>query len=226
MNQSGLIATGVVAGVAVGAVIAVVANNALQAQTSYPTFRPGIKSAMDEELGRCTPFPFTNNHHPTKMFQIMLPGLPFDIRNMRPVITEMDVTTSPWTEGDPTTSKPYAGHTTWSPNTPLDLDLNLSSTAGPGKHDKALIKIVVEDQNVKMIADPFTVVSGDANKQMFCRFSGGFTEHSATFMTSYYYKPNSNGKTMGSYNLGVNIPAADNSYVLPIYIDPAVENNG
>jgi hypothetical protein len=35
-----------------------------------------------------------------------------------------------------------------------------------------------------------------------------------------YVKPVPNQKTYGSYSVGVNIPAADGSYVLPTYLDP------
>ena len=224
MKISVLTVTAAVAGIAAGVAGAVLWFHAAQPQTGYPTFRSGIKSATDEALQPCKQFPFDANNHPTEIFQVKLTGVPFDIRNLKPVITVMDVNASPWLEGDPKTARKM-GPIPWSPNTPLDLDLNLDSSTGSGKNNEALIKFIVDDQNVTMIADPYSVVSGDVNKKMFCRFSGGFGTHDATFMVTYY-KPHPNEKTFGSFNLGLNIPGIDNSYTLPIYIDPEVENNG
>ena len=76
-----------------------------------------------------------------------------------------------------------------------------------------------------MIGDPFTIISTDANRKMYCKFTGGFKTDSATFMATYV-KPVPNNRTYGSYAVGLNLPSTDGTYTLPIYLDPEVENNG
>jgi hypothetical protein len=236
MNQTALLVTTAIVGVVVGVLGTVIIVNTTTptAATDYPTFRPTIKSKTKQVLEDCNPFPFTAAKHPTHMYQIKLPGTPFDIRDLKPQITEMDVTTAPWTDGDPSTSKGYNGNVTWTPSTPLDMDLNLgpatpatapTSATTAETYNQVLIKIVIDDPAVTMIGNDFTIISTDANRKMFCKFAGGFKTNSATFMASYV-KPVPNQKTFGSYSLGVNIPSTDKTYVLPIYIDPEVENNG
>src|SRR5437588_5928899 len=96
-----------------------------QAQVVSPTFRAGIMSTGSDNLHTCQPFTATN--HPTRMIQVELTGT-FDLRNLHPIITQMDVT-SPWTSGNPPTA-PYNKATPWSPRTRLDLDLDLGPAGG------------------------------------------------------------------------------------------------
>ncbi|HEX4709528.1 hypothetical protein [Phenylobacterium sp.] len=192
-----------------------------QAQVVSPTFRAGIMSTGSDNLHTCQPFTAAN--HPTRMIQVELPGT-FDPRNLQPVITQMDITAAPWTSGNPPPA-PYNKATPWSPKTRLDLDLDLGP-AGGTKPEMVLIKIIVDDPTVKFRTDGFAIAASDANgRSMFCQFSGGFGLHDATF-GAVYYKPHPNQKTMGSYNIGLILPDADPAYILPIFIDPVVQNNG
>jgi hypothetical protein len=213
---------------AVGLVVGVVAAVSfnvfkLQAQSTV-TFRKGIMSTGTELLDDCHPFPFTATKHPTEIIEIELPGT-FDPRNLQPVMTQMSITDPPWTSGNPTTKQAYNPAITWTPKTKLDLSLDLGPPGGT-KRSMVLIKVIVRDPTVTFRTDGFAITSGDVNgRKMFCQFSGGYGQKEATFV-AFYYKPTPHQPTMGAFNLGLIVQDMDPAYILPIFVDPAVQNNG
>jgi len=214
-----------VVGVAIGASAVVAFNKFRQLEMVTATFRPGVMSTGAELLDKCDPPPFTAARHPTQMIQIELPGT-FDPRNLQPVMTQMGVINAPpWTTPDPLSAQPYNGAVTWSPKTKLDLNLNLGPQGGPKRH-MVLIKIIVRDPNVTFRTDGFAITAGDVNgRKMFCQIPGGYGVNEATFV-AFYYKPTPHQPTMGTFNLGLVVKDVDPAYILPIFVDPAVENNG
>jgi hypothetical protein len=220
MKLSGLATT-----VAVGCVLASCASaDGSRAHRLLPTLRPGISSSGTTLLDDCKPF--TDKKHPTYMFQIRLRGA-FDVKHIDPEITEMKVTSPPWTSGNSDTSTPYTTVPAWTPKTRLDLDLDLYESATGKKREMVLIKIVVDDPSVKFRTDGFAITAETGNGQhMFCQFKDGFAEHDATFAAYYYFNPNPQHDTLGVFDIGLVIPDADSAYILPIFIDPEVKNNG
>ena len=207
---------GAVAGAAAGAAIAIGATTALSTGGPYNTFRSTIKT-QSKPIKDCV---ITPTNQPTHMYRITLTNRPFTVEGLTTSITEMDLL-----NGVPGPASPYTGSTNWTPTTPLDLDLGLVATPGGGKHARVLIQVVVDDVNVKMIADPFTIISNDANKDMFCRYPGGATTPNSVTFGVNYLPGQSGAKVYGAYSIGVMIPMTSGGF-LPIYLDPEMENNG
>ena len=226
MKITPMIAVVGLAGLLLGVVDATAWAQVAAPRERHRTIRPRLDSTGSEVLKICRVYPFRKNNHPTHMIQIKLTG-PFDVRNLNPEITEMEVNADPWTSGDPATSKPYDKTPTWTPRTRLDLDLDLAPVAEGKKREKVLIKIIVDDPTIKFRGDAFAITAADVNgPNMFCRFDGGYTDNSATFVAFYYKDPRGNMETFGDFNIGLVIPDADPNYMLPIFIDPEVKNNG
>jgi hypothetical protein len=211
-------------GLVVGIVGAVSFNTyKLQAQSTV-TFRKGVMSTGAELLDNCNPFPFTAAKHPTQIIEIELPGT-FDPHNLQPVMTQMSITDPPWTSGNPTTKQTYNPAINWTPRTKLDMDLNLAPPGGTNR-SMVLIKVIVRDPAVTFRTDGFAITSGDVNgRKMFCKFAGGYGTKEVTFV-AFYYKATPHQPTMGTFNLGLIVQDADLAYILPIFVDPVVENNG
>lgn len=210
----------------VGVVAAASFNIFRLREQSTVTFRPGIMSTEANLLADCNPFPFTATHHPTEMIQIELPGT-FDPKNLRPVMTQMSIINAPpWTNPDLGSAQPYSGPpTNWTPKTKLDMNLDLGPQGGP-KRTMVLIKVIVRDPAVTFRTDGFAITTGDVNgRKMFCKFDGGYQQKEATFV-AFYYKATPNKPTMGSYGLGLVFQDIDPGYILPIFVDPEVQNNG
>jgi hypothetical protein len=136
------------------------------------------------------------------------------------------INASPWINPDPSSSQPYSGSpTNWTPKTKLDLNLDLGPQGGP-KRTMVLIKVIVRDPAVTFRTDGFAITSGDVNgRKMFCQIDGGYTQKEATFV-AFYYKETPNKPTMGTFNLGLIVQDVNAGYILPIFVDPEVQNNG
>jgi hypothetical protein len=163
----------------------------------------------------------TPANQPDFMYRIRLTNVPFTVEGLTTKITQMDLV-----NGVPGPEGPYTGGSpTWSPTTPLDLNLGLVAAPGGGKHARVLVQVVVDDPAVRMIPDPFTIITNDANKDMFCRYpNAGTAANAVTFGVNYL--PGASGqKVYGSYSVGVMIPMTSGA-VLPVYLDPEVENSG
>jgi hypothetical protein len=225
-GKSSTLVTAGVAGALLGAAVGAAAVYATLTTTNPSnTARPTIKTKTDHTIPACNPWPFDKNHHPTEMYQIELTSSPLNIYDLKPVITEMPVlATNNYTVGDVTNAKPYAGAISWTPTTPLDMNLDLAASGATNKHSLVLIRIVVDDPQVKLINEPFTIISNDANKDMFCTFkTGGVVGNSVTFAVNY--KGVTGQKDYGSYSVGLIIVTASGQQ-FPIYLDPEVQNNG
>lgn len=222
-----------------GAAIGVLVNGAANAGSHHkplreqllPKYPMGLLSTGSDALDDCAAF--TRQKHPTKLIKVELQGS-FDPRKLDPKFTQMDVTHSPWTTGDPGTERPFDPHATWSPRTRLDMNLGLASApTGPNpKPQMMLLNVVIDDQTVHLRDDAFAIAASDVNgRKMFCRLSTAlpYGKHEATFVAFYYFKPNHpDGETYGSFNIGLIVPdtADPTHYMTPIFIDPEVENNG
>jgi hypothetical protein len=227
MKTTPLVTTAAIVGVLAGIGFTALYIGKFLPTAMHATYRPTIFTSTNETLDECKPFyadTANDKSHATHMFQIEIKGPTFDPRHLNTTITEMDVTQAPWTDGDPTTSKPYMGVINWTPKTPLDLNLDLGPDTDSSRHHKVLIKLIVDDQNVNFIQYPYYIVSDDTNKGMFCRFDKGYNSHYATFMVRHL--KSSSTKTFASFNVGLIIPSDDGSYTIPIYLDPEVQNNG
>ena len=211
-------------GVVIGSSAVVAFNKFRQLEMITTTFRKGVMSTGAEVLDDCQPFPFTAAKHPTQIIEVEIPGT-FDPRNLQPVVTQMNIIAPPWTAGDPSTKTAYNPAITRMPRTKLDLNLDLGAPGGT-KRSMVLIKVIVRDPAVTFRTDGFAITSGDVNgRRMFCKFPGGFGQKEATF-AAFYYKPTPHQPTMGTFNLGLVVQDVNPAYILPIFVDPAVENNG
>ena len=214
-----------------GLLAAVALSGVLAGCAGAPEFRQTLRPIYSNGTVLLDPCkPFTDAHHPTRMFQIELQGSTFDVKHIDPKITVLPVTSPPWTSGDANNSAPYTTVPTWSPKTRLDLDLDLFAPAS-GKHrEMVLIKVIVDDHSVAFRNDGFAIMSETGNGQhMFCQFKGGFDktrENSATFVAYYYSNPDSTHHTFGVFDIGLVIPDSDPQFILPIFIDPEVKNDG
>jgi hypothetical protein len=210
-------------GAAVGLLVGAAAATAISGSpsASYNTFRTTIKT-QTKGIDDCK---ITPSSYPTHMYRIRLTNTPFTAESLTTQITEMDLSMNSSGGMTPGPATPYAGVAGWTPTTPLDLNLGLVMVPGGGKHARVLIQVIVDDPKVRMIADPFTIISNDSNKQMFCRYPGGATTaNSVTFGVNYL--PGMSGqKVFGSYSVGVMLPTAA-GVPLPIYLDPEVQNEG
>lgn len=223
MTSRGLVAVGVVAGLIVGAAGA----GCTQKPGPTPVAKAPVKvfSTGGEALNNCKTF--TDKYHPDRLILITLPGK-FDVNNLSPVITEMDVTASPWTQGNPAAPEPPPSSPTWTPRTKLDLNLGLVANPSGKKVDKVLIEVLVEDTSVHFRSDGYAIEAGDKtgnSDKMFCQIPGGYQAQYATFMAFYYTDNNGTKPTMGSYNVGL-VLGDGMPYDLPIFLDPDVMNNG
>lgn len=189
-----------------------------------PTFRQHIMSTGGDELDGCPKF--TDKYHPNRIITIVIPS-PFNINNLNPTITQQGILQqAPWTT--PTGPVQPVPPPTWSPRTQLDLNVDLVPTPTGNKHDKTLIKVIVEDPSVRFRTDGYAVeaTGKDGNgKHMLCQLDGGYTPGSVLFLTKYFTDNNGKQPTFGSYNLGL-VLGAGNTVNLPIFIDPEIENNG
>lgn len=224
MNRNALIA----GGVAVGLVAGVVGTKLwLSRKTERPPVASGpihVMSTGGDLLKTCKTF--TDKYHPDRAILIKIPGT-FDIGNLNPVIKEYGVNAS-WT--GPDLNNPLAGPTppTWTPRTPLDLNLDLADVPNGKKPDKILIQIQVEDPNVKFRQDGYAIEAGNVNgngAKMLCQFNGGFQTQSATFMALYFSDNDGSKPTYGAFNIGL-VSGNGQPFQMPIFIDPEVENNG
>jgi hypothetical protein len=105
--------------------------------------------------------------------------------------------------------------------TRLDLDVNLQK---PG--DSAMIKIILDDPQLKFRADDAKIRGGGPNgRDMLCSVRLSSDERSIRFIVFYYKKDK---VTYGKYNIGLTVTDNDaaSGYVLPLYIDPMIKNNG
>jgi hypothetical protein len=206
------------------AVSLVIAGLSLAACASLEARPPGLPAKENHLLKACPAF--TPADHPTRIYEIELPGIPFDPRNLQPVISQKYVTSMPWLSGDDQQQAPPPTPPNWNAKTPLDLDLKKPGVMPYGTSEKVLIKIKVDDPAVTFRQDGYAIAAGDHNgKQLFCQVPGGFTDHSATFMT-YYFAANPGGPEIYSrFNVELTLPHPG-GYIVPIILDPEVKNEG
>lgn len=213
-------------GIIVGGVIAwVICQSSTSAPTltAFPTHRPNIHVATKETLDDCH---FTANDFPMRMYQVDIapqttPAL--NVHALKPTITFMDVGADVKPVSSPTVYNQSSTATT-----PLDLNLDLgpanSTTPGPQKPSHVLIRIVDNDASNPLFGDDYTVISIDANRQMFCKYRA-YTKSEAVIGVKYMPKPSGQNALFGSYSIGVTVKQPTQPD-LPVWLDPEVENNG
>jgi hypothetical protein len=119
---------------------------------------------------------------------------------------------------------PYTWNSDARYKTRLDLDLGLTQ-----KGDAAMIKIILDDPLLNFRTDGGVIRGGGPHgRDMICSVRRNIDEKSIRFIVFYYKEHQSDKNTYGKYNIGLAATDKDTSsgYVLPIYIDPMIKNNG
>ena len=108
--------------------------------------------------------------------------------------------------------------------TRLDVNVDLKIDG-----DAAMIKIILDDPLLTFRTDDGVIRAGGPHgKAMICGVERNIDEKSIRFGVFHYKEHQSDKKTFGKYNIGLIATEKDRTsgYVLPIYIDPMIKNNG
>lgn len=188
---------------------------------------PRMFGTTMEKLGGCKGKPET----PVRAFVVTL-GNPMDLFNVKRNIIETnsntdgtdtgpDSTPPPLPQADP----PNGPYPDGSAPTALDFWLKLKEDPA-SKRSTVLIKFVLPDSRMTFRNDGYAVAGDSKGKAMLCNLKVAPDLKSATVWGLYHKDVHPGGKmTFGYYNLGVKLLQA-NGESIPIFIDPAVGNEG
>ena len=194
-------------------------------EQSTVTFRRGIMSTEAELIDDCKPFPFTATHHPTQMIEIELPGT-FDPKNLQVKMTQMNIiNASPWTNPDPGSRSPIGSVTNWTPKTKLDMDLDLGPQGGP-KRTMVLIKVIVRDPAVTFRDRRIRHHDGRRQRSEDVLQVSRWIPAEGGHLRRVLLQGDAQQADDGRYGLGLVFQDIDPGYILPIFVDPEVQNNG